>query len=100
MKSIKDIFLEITTTVDIPNVPTKLPDDVVDAWKKTLDYDLKMKNKFSYPDVNMKTKYFSRGFKGHLTRAQNNLQKTIQFHKLDPNKTIKQLYSIYPPKYF
>lgn len=97
-EKIKEKFLEITTSMDIPETP--LPLDVIDKWNKTLDYDFSMKRKFSYFDIVLKTKNVGRGFKGHLTKTQNGLNKAIEFHKLDPKATMKQLYHLYPPKYF
>lgn len=91
---------EITTTSAIPSDAIKIPDDVIKKWNKTLDYGFKMRRKFTYYDVVFKTKRLNRGYKGHLTRTDNDLRKAIEFHKLDPHKTVKQLYHLYPPKYF
>jgi len=97
-EKIKEKFLEITTAASIPQ--TVLPQDVVSSWKKSIDYDFAMKRKFSYYDILFKTKNVGRGHKGHMTKTQNGLEKAMTFHKLDPQKTIKQLYDLYPPKYF
>lgn len=94
----KEKFLEITGTNSIPSTP--IPMDIVDAWKKTIDYDFRLKRKYSYYDVVFKTKNITSGFKGHVTRSQNKLKQVIDDNKLDHNETVKRLYRLHPPKHF
>jgi hypothetical protein len=100
MKPIKDIFLEITTTADVPSTPTALPSCVIKAWNDMLDYDKRMKRKFSYFDVTAKTCTFTKGHKGHATRKQTVLIGRIKENGLDVDKTIGTLFKVYPPKHF
>ena len=100
MRSFKDMFTEITTSAAVPADGFKIPDCVVRAWKASLDYDRKMKRKFSYFDVAFKSKTMTPGHKGHMTRAQNKLVTTIKANNMDVNATIKQLYKLHPPKHF
>jgi len=101
IKKPKEIFLEITSSDSIPaDAVVQLPKDVIDAWNDSLDYDFKMRRKFSYYDVVFKSKSVGRGYKGHMTKQQNRLKRKIEFHKLDQNKTVKELFKLYPPKYF
>lgn len=101
MKNFKDIILsELTTSSAVPNIPAALPDGVIKAWKRTLDYDKTMKRKFSYYDVLFKTKNVTAGHKGHVTRAHNKLKSEIENNGLDVNETVKRLYKLHPPTHF
>jgi hypothetical protein len=102
MTTFKDILLsEVTTSSAVPNAPAgQLPQPIITAWNRTLDYDRKMKRKFSYFEVAYKKGSMTSGFKGHMTRAQNGLIKAIEDHDMDVNSTIKKLYQLYPPKHF
>lgn len=92
MKDFKD-FLNESEDKDM------IPEPVIDAWKKMIDYDFKMKQKFSYFDVAFKSKGFTPGHKGHMTKSRTNFENKVKENSLDPNLTIKKLMNIYPPKY-
>lgn len=101
MKTPRDLFLEITSSDAVPaDGGFKLPGDVVDAWKASLDYDKRMKRKFSYFDIAFKTDRVTRGHKGHITKTQNTLVRAIEAHGLDVNETVKRLYQFHPPRHF
>ena len=92
MKKFNEILREETTSQDIPET-------VVNAWKKMIDYDMKMKQKFSYFDVTFKSKNLTTGHKGHMTKTNNEFEKLMKDFDLDPNQTVKRLMNLYPPKY-
>ena len=92
MKSFIEFLNEETTTMD-------RPEEVVDAWKNVVEYDAKMKQKFSYFDVAYKSKAFTTGHKGQLTKVHKKFENSMSDNKLDPNITIKKLMHLYPPKY-
>ena len=89
MKKFKEILTE----------EKEIPETVVNAWKDVIDYDAKMKQKFSYFDVMFKSKSFTSGYKGHMTKAHKKFENAVKEHNLDMNTAIKKLYNLYPPKY-
>lgn len=102
-KDLLNIFLEQTTTSALPSGVvggiTQLPGPIVNCWNKYLDYSYNMKRKFGYFPVTMKDKSFTRGHKGQLTKHELNLKTTIIQHKLDVDKTVLDLFRLYPPKF-
>ena len=87
-------FKEILTEEDKP-----IPETIVNAWKEVIGYDAKMKQKFSYFDVTFKSKGFTPGHKGQMTKVHKKFENAVKEHNLDMNLTIRKLYNLYPPTY-